>query len=213
MALPILPLLGVGISALGSIFQGAQQRAQARRNERNNIRPNYTISPEILQNQAIARQNASVGLPDQVYNNQLNLIQQNMATGLRNLGQRATNPVNINSLVSTSNQAVGNLNAMDAQARQQNLNQLYNQNANVASERRQQFNVNQLQPYQQNVQNIISQRRAGTQNIFGGLGILAQASMLGVFNNQHNNYTMGANRVDTLTPNLGGIGLNGIYNQ
>lgn len=178
MAFPIVPLVAFGLSAL----QGVQQRAQARQLERQNNRPVYTPNSNIALNQAMARANARTGLPDQVYNNQLNQIQQNMATGLRTVNQKGNVSYNANQMVANANRAVGNLNAMDAQARQQNQNQLYAQNQAMANEQRQAFNINELQPYQQNVQNVISMRRAGTQNIFGALSQLAQFSMMGGFN-------------------------------
>lgn len=181
--LPFLPAIVTGVSALGSLFQGTQQRRQARQLERQNVRPVYNQSPALRQNQMIAQQMASVGLPDQVYNNQLNQIQQNMSTGLRQLGSRANTAFNVNSLVRSTNQATANLNAQDAQARQQNLQTLMNVNNQVANDDRYRFNVNELQPYQQNVQNIQSTRRAGIQNQFGALNLLAQGAMMGVFNN------------------------------
>lgn len=176
-----LPAIALGASVLGSVFQGARQRRQARELERQNVRPTYTPDTNILQNQAIAQQMARAGLPDQVYNNQMNQIQQGFSTGLRQLGSRSTTPINVNSLVRNQNQAVGNLNAADAQARQQWTGQLMQANQAVAQENRQAFNINQLQPYQQNAQNVASMRRAGTQNVFGGLGMLAQGAMMGVF--------------------------------
>lgn len=182
MAIP-LPLIGLGVGALGSIFQGASQRRQARELERMNVRPTYRTNANVLQNQAIARQMSRVGLPDQVYNNQLNQIQQSVGTGLRQLGTRGTNSFNVNSLIRNANQAVGNLNAQDAQARMSWTQQLMNANNAVANEERYAFNVNQLQPWQINAQNVASMRRAGTQNIFGGLGMLGQGAMMGVFGN------------------------------
>ena len=181
--LPFLPAIVTGVSALGSLLQGTQQRRQARQLERQNIRPVYNQSPALRQNQMIAQQMASVGLPDQVYNNQLNNIQQNLSTGLRQLGSRANTAFNVNSLVRSTNQATANLNAQDAQARQQNLQTLMNVNNQVANDDRYAFNVNELQPYQRNVQNIQSARRAGIQNQFGALNLLAQGAMMGVFNN------------------------------
>lgn len=192
--LPFLPAIVSGVSAIGSLFQGASQRRQARELERQNVRPEYNQSPALRQNQMLAQQMYQVGLPDQVYNNQLNQIQQNLSTGLRQLGSRSNSAFNVNSLVRNTNQATSNLNAQDAQARQQNLQNLYNVNNQVANDDRYAFNVNQLQPYQQNVQNIQSTRRAGTQNMFGALNLLGQGAMMGVFNNlgtgQNRNFTL-----------------------
>lgn len=179
----IAPLLALGASAGLGILQGISQRRQARELERNNPRPTYTPNSNIIRNQALAEQMSKVGLPSQVYNNQLNQLQQNFATGLRTIGTRGNVATNTNALVANANRAVSNLNAQDAQARLQGTQMLMNANTALANEQRQAFNVNQLQPYQQTRQDVASLRRAGTQNIFGSLGMIGQGAMMGMFNN------------------------------
>lgn len=193
-------LIMAGSSILSSGF-GLLQSAQARRLERENRRPQYQLDPSLQNNLALAQQQRRVGLPSQVYNNQLGLIQQSFATGLRTLNQRGNTSYNVNSMLRNANQSVGNLNAMDAQARQQGTQQVMNANSAIAQDRRYQFNVNQMQPYQQNAQNIAGMRRAGIQNTFGGLGMLAQGAMMGVFDNGVNpNVLSGAKSVGASIP-------------
>ena len=175
--------LALGVSAGLSGLKGLFQNVQARKLERQNIRPNYQISGEVFQNQALAQQRMKEGLPAQVYNNQLGQMQQNFATGLRSLNSRGNTAYNVNSMLRNMNQGVANLNAQDANARQQGTQMLMNANSTLANERRQQFNINQLQPYQQNAQNIANMRRAGDQNMFGALNMLAQGAMMGTFGN------------------------------
>ena len=210
-----LQIAALGISALGSVLQGASQRRQARELEAQNVRPQYTPSPQLAENRALALQQSRVGLPEQVYNNQLNQIQQNFATGLRQIGQRGNTAVNTNSLVSGVNQSVQNLNALDAQARQQGTLNLMQANTALSNERRGIFQDN-LNQYMFNAQNIASMRRAGTQNIFGGLGILAQGALMGTFNG---NGSTGAAQVarnavnpNTLQP-INTVGVSGLSNQ
>ena len=178
-----LPAIALGVSALGSLFTGISQRRKARELERQNVRPVATADPNLAYNRQLALQQARTGLPSQVYNNQLNQIQQNLGTGLRFLGQRGNLSTNINSLVRTMNQSVADLNAMDAQARLQGVQNLMRANTALAEENRYLFNVNQLTPYMQTAQQVASLRRAGIQNIAGGFGMLGQGAMLGVFNN------------------------------
>ena len=201
MALPIAAI-GLGIGALGSLFKGMSQRRQARELERNNPRPTYRIPNEVFENRAIAQQYAQVGLPEQVYNNQLNQIQQNLATGLRNLGHRGNSSFNTNAIVRGANQQVANLNAADAQARVQNRGALYQANQAVASERRNQFNINQLQPYQQNMQMVQQARRAGDQNTFGALSLIAQGAMLGGFDGLKGMFSKGTGAPLKATPTM-----------
>lgn len=207
-----LPIVALGVSALGSVLQGASQRRQARELESQNQRPVYQPSPQLAENRALALQQSRVGLPEQVYNNQLNQIQQNLATGLRQIGQRGNTAVNANSLVSGVNRSVQNLNALDAQARQQGTLNLMQANTALSNERRGIFQDN-LNQYMFNAQNIASMRRAGTQNIFGGLGILAQGALMGAFNGK------GAGQVarNTVDPNIlqpmKTAGVSGLSNQ
>ena len=179
----VFPAVALGISALGSIFTGISQRRKARELERQNVRPVATADPNLAYNRQLALQQARTGLPSQVYNNQLNQIQQNLGTGLRFLGQRGNLSTNVNSLVRTMNQSVANLNAMDAQARLQGVQNLMRANTALAEENRYLFNVNQLTPYMQTAQQVAALRSAGTQNIAGGFGMLGQGAMMGVFNN------------------------------
>ena len=178
-----LPAIALGVSALGSLFTGISQRRKARELERQNVRPVATADPNLAYNRQLALQQARTGLPSQVYNNQLNQIQQNLGTGLRFLGQRGNLSTNINSLVRTMNQSVADLNAMDAQARLQGVQNLMRANTALAEENRYLFNVNQLTPYMQTAQQVASLRRAGIQNIAGGFGMLGQGAMMGVFGN------------------------------
>lgn len=201
----ILPLIGLGVSSLSSALMGISQRRRARELERQNVRPVATADPNLAYNRQLALQQSRVGLPSQVYNNQLNQIQQNLGTGMRFLGQRGNLATNINSLVRNTNQATANLNAMDAQARLQGEQNLMRANTALAEENRYLFNVNQMTPYMQNAQNVASMRRAGTQNIFGGLGMLAQGAMMGVLGNIG---SVGGGSNPTLTTN--GISSRGI---
>ena len=181
--MPLFSAIALGASALWSIFTGISQRRKARELERQNVRPVATADPNLAYNRQLALQQARTGLPSQVYNNQLNQIQQNLGTGLRFLGQRGNLSTNVNSLVRTMNQSVANLNAMDAQARLQGVQNLMRANTALAEENRYLFNVNQLTPYMQTAQQVAALRSAGTQNIAGGFGMLGQGAMMGVFNN------------------------------
>lgn len=210
-------IAALGVSALGSILQGSRQRRQARELEAQNVRPQYTPSPQLAENRALALQQSRVGLPEQVYNNQLNQIQQNFATGLRQIGQRGNTAVNANALIRGVNQSTQNLNALDAQARQQGTLNLMQANTALSNERRGIYQDN-LNQYMFNAQNIASMRRAGTQNIFGGLGILAQGALMGTFNGNNTGSTGTTQQTrNTVNPNtlqpVGTAGVTGLSNQ
>jgi len=194
--LNFLPAIVTGASALFGLGQGARQRRQANELEAQNVRPSFRPSPELRENQEMARQQARVGLPDQVYNNQLNQIQQNLVTGLRQLGSRGNLPYNVNAMVRGTNQATADLNARDAQYQLQGQQNLMSANRAIAQEDRMQFQ-DQLNQYQFNAQNVANMRRAGYQNTYGALSMLGQGALSGVFNNVGGLF--GRNNVNNIT--------------
>lgn len=188
-----LPIASLGVSVFGTALQGIGQRRRARELEAQNPRPVFTPSAELRTNQILAQQQRQGGLPDEVYNNNLNQIQQGLSTGLRSINQRGNASTNANVMLSTLNRALGNLNAQDAQARQVGTQSLMNANRAVADEERYAYQQD-MNAYQQTRQDIASTRRAGTQNLFGALGLLGQGSMAGVF---------GGNGLGTLPTGMG----------
>jgi hypothetical protein len=174
-ALPLLTKVGLGLNAagaLGGIGFGIAQSAQARRLERNNPLPLTSVNNNILQNVALAEQMQRVGLPSQVYNNQLNQMNTGLTAGLR-LAARQGGTASIASTLRGFNSGVSNLNAQDAQARQGNQRLLMQQRGVLANEQQRVFDWNKANPYLRTMQRVASLRNAGTQNIFGGVGALS----------------------------------------
>lgn len=169
--------IGLGSGLVSGLF-GLGQRSRARRLERNNIRPVYQPNSQIAQNLADAQQLARRGLPSQIYSNQLNQMQQGLATGLRGLGRGGVSPYNVATLLSGYNRGLSNLNAMDAQAMEQNRRTLFGARQAMAQEEARAFEINQLNPYLSTAQEVSRLRGAGDQNIFGGLGLMAQTGAM-----------------------------------
>lgn len=174
-------VLGAGSALLGGVF-GLSQLNRARKLEKNNILPIDRVNQNILQNQALARQQAQIGIASQQYNNILNQQQGNLATVL-NTASRSGQNINVGGLLRQANQATLNLNSQDAQARQQNQRLLMQQNQAVAQEEQRVFNWNKAQPYLRTAQQVASLRNAGTQNLFSGIGTVAQMGIGGAFDN------------------------------
>lgn len=175
-----LPIVALGASVLGTALQSASQRRQARELEQANQRPLFRPSAQLQENRQLALEQRQVGLPDQVYNNQLNQIQQGLSTGLRTIGTQGSISTNTNSLLNTLNRSLANLNAQDALARQQGTQALMSANQALANEQRYAYQQD-LNEYNQNRATVASTRRASTQNLFGALGLLGQGAMSGVF--------------------------------
>lgn len=174
MALPLLvPLITTGLGILG----GVAQRAQANRLERQNQRPRDIVNTNLLKNQAIASSMANEGMRAEAYNNALLQQQLGLATGLR-YGNRSGAPFNTSALLNSYNKGVLNLNIADDQIAQQNKRLLMSTNSDLAREEQRVFNTNQMQPWMYNASRVESTRRAGNQNIIGGLSAIAQMYMM-----------------------------------
>lgn len=181
MAIGIGTAIGIGSGLISGLF-GLGQRRQARRLERNNIRPVYQENSLIRQNLAEAELMSRQGLPSQVYNNQLNQMNQGLSTGLRGLNRGRTTSYNVATILGGYNQGLMNLNAMDAQARVQNQRQLFGARREMAQEQARAFEINRMQPYQQTRQEVARLRGSGNQNIFGGISLLGQGVMMDYLN-------------------------------
>lgn len=167
MAIPLMAL-GLGMNLANSLFGGFQLLrglSQAKRNQR----PEYNIPQEIQQNLNQAQLYAQQGLPMDVYNRAAGNIDRNAAFGLRSLGDRRSGIAGVSALNQSTNDAYSNLAMQDAQARMNNLAQLYNARGTMAGYRDKAFEINQMQPFMQRAQEAQALQGAGLQNIMRGL--------------------------------------------
>lgn len=165
---------GIGAVSLGAgIIKGIGQNKKASAIEKANARPTYQIPDEYKQNLAIANHMAQTGLPQQQYNNQLNAINRNQAGGIQALG-RSQNPTgSIASIVRAGNDANNNLNAQDAQVRQQNQLVVINQNSAMANQKLAQQQYNKFDRYTENFNQAQAYRGAANQSIQNGINSAA----------------------------------------
>lgn len=185
-ALPLWAIPATG-GLISSIFGGSQTRRANRLEAQNTFTP-YRESALLQQNLAEAQQRANIGLPREIYNNQLQQMQLGLSTGLRGISRGRTSAFNVASILSGYNRGLQNLSSLDAQTRLQSEQQLRQARGAVAQDQRYAYNVNYLQPYQQTRQDIASMRRAGNQNIFGGLSLIGQSLFYGLgMGNQNTN--------------------------
>lgn len=167
----------VGASALGKIGFGLFQNHKASQVEKSNIRPTEAVDPIYQQNVNTAQQMAQEGLPQAVINNQTNAINQNQAGAVGALSNSANPGAGLASIVRGGNQAMGNLNAQDAAARNKNTLALIQQRGILAGAKQNAWNYNYADKYSENLAKSQALRGAGTQNIAGGIGTLGQAGM------------------------------------
>lgn len=152
------------VPILGGVVRGISQNNKASEIEKNNVRPTYQIPDEYTQNLQIAKHMAQIGLPQQQYNNQLNAINRNQASGVQALG-RSQNPTgSVASIVRAGNDASNQLNAQDSQARQQNQFGVINQNAAMGNQKLAQQQYNKFDKYTENFNQAQAYRGAANQN-------------------------------------------------
>lgn len=140
--------------------------------------PLYNIPQEILRNQKQAELNAQEGLPSQQYNNAMKNIQASQRNALSSSLDRRSALMALPSIQRAANNAYGNLDSQDAQARRQNQQTLYNVGNTTAQYRDKQWNYNMLQPWQRKYNYGMQLMGAGNQNLVGGIDKFASGAGL-----------------------------------
>ena len=129
-------------------------------------RPEYEIPKEVMQNQNIAQNMAMQGLPAAQYNRAQANIDRNTAFGLRQSSSRRGGLVGLAGQEQAANDAYGNLDVADANARRQNMGTWMNQNQNVAQYQDKAWQLNKLEPWQMDMQAAAANQGAGIQNLY-----------------------------------------------
>jgi len=182
-------LAGAGLSA----GVGAIQRGQANKWLKNNQQPMESMPTEIKQNQQLAQIRANTGMPSEQYNNAMKNIQRQQLMSLRAAGQMGGGKALsiLGGINEQGNNAVGDLDARDAQMRVSNEGQLMNVNNNVANWKSQLFDRNVRQKWQRQFDQMAGQLTAGNMNLIGGADrLLAAGGQFGAnggFNGNGNN--------------------------
>lgn len=189
----------VGAGALAKGIFGAVQNHDASKIEEGNIRPNKNVDPLLQQNVALAQQQAQTGLPQQVYNNQINGINQNQAGAIASLNNSANPGSSLASIVRGGNAAVANLNAQDAAERNRKTLALMQQRGILADANQNAWNYNYADKYSENLAKSQALRGAGAQNIAGAFNTLGTAGTA-YLGNMANMGSSGANNVSNAEP-------------
>lgn len=173
---------GQGIANIaGGLLSGVTgffQRRKAKKELAKLQRPEYVIPNEVLQNQRMAQSAANEGLPSQQYNQAMQNIQSQQNRALSAASSRRGGLMALPGLQQQANDQLLNLDVKDAQARMANQRQLYGINSQVAGYRDKAFNINKMQPYQDNLAYYRSLLGAGNQNLVGGIDKAASGAGL-----------------------------------
>lgn len=163
-----MPLGGLLIAGAGTLISGAEgisQNAKANAIQKNLKDPVYNIPPEFYQNREIARQMAQQGIPQEQYNNATNNINQTQAAGLAAISKSANPGSGVTSVVRQGNAATANLNAEDAQARQNNQRYFVQENSQLAGQELAKQQSDVFDKYTRDFNQMQAYRGAGLQNI------------------------------------------------
>jgi hypothetical protein len=133
-------LIGGGIGYL----EGASQKRKANQLLSANQYHPLGVPREALENQQIARNQALQGLPSQQYNQAMKNIQRQQQQALQSAQDRRSGIGLIGSIQQGSNDAIGNLDVADANARLQNQRQLIGVNNQTAGYKTQEWDRNEL---------------------------------------------------------------------
>lgn len=161
MALSQLIPMGV------KLVKGAQQASQAKKLA-NTPRPEYQIPQEVLQSLNQAKMMASMTeLPGQ--NLMESKIGQNVSKGISELERVSSNPADLASNVSRmylgANDQINNIGVQAAQQWLQNQGVLGNELKSMGAWKDRQFDINQMQPYENNMAAASALREGSFRNL------------------------------------------------
>ena len=169
---------GLAVSGGISIAKGISQKNQAKKLSANNPYPEQKIPNAILANQEMAKQQATQGLPSEVYQNSIKNIDRSANSALRMATDRRGGLGLIGSIERNVNDAKGNLGVADANARRQNQQQLYGVNNQVGQWENNVWDWNKRQKYLQTAASIRGLMGAGDQNLYGGIDRLSSGGLM-----------------------------------
>ena len=172
-------LLGGGIGLISGLFQ----RGKANRLLGQLKRPDYEIPPEAIQA-------ASEGLPSEQYSQAMRNIQSQQASSIAAAQDRRAALGMIGRTQNITNNAVGNLDARNAEARANNIRRL-------AGYREKAWDWNKRQKFDQDRNYAMSLLGAGNQNILGGADRIGAGIGYMAYGSEGRNRGGGSNGVPT----------------
>lgn len=167
-----MPLIIGGVSAASGLISGISGLFQKSKGNKllNSLQyPSEAIPQELLQNQQQARINANTGMPSEQYNLAMKNIQRQQLMALRGAQDRRGGLAVLGGLQQNADDAQLKLDSANSQQRLNNQKTLYGINSQVASTKRDIFDKNIRQKYNQDYNYAQGLIGAGNQNLIGGL--------------------------------------------
>jgi len=172
--------IAVGVGGATAVTAGAQyfwNKHEQKKDEAN--RPQYQIPPEVAAGLTEAERQALQGLPEAQKQQYVTNLQRGTAYGLSQVGSRKGGLAGLGTLNEQQNQGYANLLSQDSAARIQNQKNVFGQLNNVAENKQQQFQLNQLNPYYEHISRSNANRGALMQNLNKAVQLGASGAMSG----------------------------------
>lgn len=173
MALGVL----AAIPAVAQAGTGIYQAVKGNRLANSMERPNFEIPQEILDNLTDSQMQALRGMPAEQKQQYIDNVMRSQQAALGAMGDRKAGLAGLGGVQQNAIDAYRNMLSMDAQQRQVNEQALQGVRSNVADYKDKQFQVNQLDPYNQTMQAAEAMKGAGIQNMMGGVTSSAQMGL------------------------------------
>lgn len=143
-------------------------------------RPEYKIPDAVEANMTMAQRMAFQGLPDEQKQEFIQQIDRQMSSSIQGMSDRKAGIGAISALNQQAQDSSMKLLSMDTQQRMANIQNLMNMRNQYAQYSDKQFMMNEMQPFQQELQAAQQFQSAGLQNIMGGIGSIASMEMEGI---------------------------------
>lgn len=173
-ATAIIAAIGLA-AALGSTAYGAAQQKKAEKLRQSNIRPTYTIAPEILENQRISEYRAGFGLPEHVKQYYRQGSERGLTTSVDKILKGGGSPNDVVGAYNIYNDSLAKLAIADDERQYKNIQNLLENNRYMESVRDKEFQVNKYGPYADKARLAAEMSQAGANYIQSGINTGANA--------------------------------------
>ncbi len=165
--------MGMDIGSMGSgaglSVMGIAQYLTGYLDQKKNKRPEYNIPGEFLENKNMAEQMALQGIGEQQKREYLSNIERGTAFGLREIGTRSGGLSGVAAINENQNKAMMDLMAADESARNENKRLVLSAREALGNEKKEQFQLNELNPFYERTAKNQALMGAGAQNLGNGI--------------------------------------------
>lgn len=164
----IIAAIGLAV-AIGSTVYGISQQNKAKQLKASNERPKYDITPYQKENQQLAENLATQGLPESTLNYYRQQSERGLSYGVGAILKGGGDNNQIGGLYANYNDSMTRLAVLDDQRRLSNLAVLREQNRAMSNEADKQWQVNQWGPFADRAQEAQALYNSGSQYISQGI--------------------------------------------